>query len=101
MNILTTDYNTLTLVLTFIPVMLSAVFAALCFHRLVYGTIGKLMVLGLCVIVVSLVSGLMFNAVTPRDYVYQAVAGTLRLFGWSMIALGFIVWFVEIDRSVP
>lgn len=101
MNILTKsdDLATALLLLTFVPMIATGIFFALCFHRAGYGWIGKLLVAGFGVLVVSLFCGLMFSL--ERETIYRTIAGFTRVGGWSMIAVASILWFLELDRSLP
>lgn len=101
MNFLTDsgDLATALLLLTFIPMIVTGVFFVLCFHRAGYGPIGKLLVGGFVMLLISLFFGLMFSI--ERDTTYRTIAGFTRVGGWSMIAAAGIVWFIELDRSLP
>lgn len=93
------DANTVLLLLTFLPMIIAAVFVVMSFYRAGYGPIGKLLSIGFLTLVASLIFGIMYSI--ERQAVYQTIAGATRAFGWSLIALGFIAWFRELDRSIP
>lgn len=93
------DLATALLLLTFVPMIITGVFFVLCFHRAGYGWIGKLLVAGFIVLIVSLFCGLMFSL--EREVLYRTLAGVTRVAGWGLIAAASVLWFLELDRSLP
>lgn len=93
------NLQTATLLLTFLPMIVAAVFAVLCFHRAGYGLVGKLLVGGFSLLVMSLFLGLMFNI--ERETIYRSLAGLTRMIGWGLIAAAFVMWYLELERSLP
>jgi hypothetical protein len=94
------EINAALLIVTFIPMIGTAMFVWLAFHRMGYGKVGKYLCWGFSILVSSLVFGLINNTLGPSPEA-QFVAGVLRVIGWTGLMLGFIYLYVEADRSIP
>lgn len=94
------EINAILLIVTFIPIIGTAIFVWLAFYRMGYGKVGRYLTWGFSLLTVSLVFGLINNVAGPSDEA-QLIAGVLRVAGWSGLMLGFIYLYVEADRSIP
>lgn len=94
------ELNAVLLLLTFVPMVATAIFVVVGFHRMGYGRVGRYLCAGFIVLVGSLIFGLVNNIAGP-DEIAQVVAGVLRIVGWSGLATGFVYLWIEADRSLP
>lgn len=94
------ELNKVLLILTFIPMVLGAVFAFLAYSRMGYGRVGTALCSGFVVLVVSLFLGLVNNLLGPDD-ILQMIAGVTRVMGWFLLALSFVWLYADADRSIP
>lgn len=94
------ELNAFLLIVTFVPIIGTAIFVWLAFHRMGYGKVGRYLCWGFSLLVASLIFGLVNNTMGPSPEA-QLVAGVLRVSGWSGLMLGFIYLYVEADRSIP
>lgn len=94
------EINALLLIVTFVPIIGTAIFVWLAFHRMGYGKVGRYLCMGFSLLTASLVFGLVNNTVGSSPEA-QLIAGFLRVAGWSGLMLGFIYLYVEADRSIP
>lgn len=100
LNMILREVNVGLLIVTLIPMIGTAIFVLLAFHRMGYGKVGKYLSFGFIVLVGSLVFGLINNIAGPNLYV-QVIASLVRLTGWLALLIGFMYLYVEADRSIP
>lgn len=89
------------MLITFIPMIASAIFIVISFYRIGYGSIGKYLSTGFTILILSLLIGFI-NSISPiKDDNLNLIANISRVIGWSFIALGCLFLWVEVDRNTP
>jgi hypothetical protein len=88
------------LILTFVPMVMTAVFAFLAYSRMGYGRVGTSLCIGFVLLVASLFGALANNLLGP-DEILQMIVGVVRVVGWFCLALSYVWLYADADRSIP